>query len=57
MINKDVNMRTSLTLPKDLKCKLETLAEKERRSVNNLIVNALYTYVDDNLDSEHENRE
>ena len=42
MINKDVNIRTSLTLPKDLKSKLEVLAEKERRSVNNLIVNALY---------------
>lgn len=57
MINKDVNIRTSLTLPKDLKSKLEVLAEKERRNVNNLIVNALYTYVDDNLDFEHEKKE
>lgn len=46
MINKDVNMRTSLTIPKELKGKLEILAKEERRSVNNLIVNALYTYVD-----------
>lgn len=45
MINKDVNMRTSLTLPKELKSKLEVLAEKDRRSVNNLIVNALYIYM------------
>ncbi|MDU6985304.1 MAG: ribbon-helix-helix protein, CopG family [Terrisporobacter othiniensis] len=57
MINKDVNTRTSLTLPKDLKSKLEVLAEKERRSVNNLIVNALYSYVDDNLDFEHKKKE
>lgn len=57
MINKDVNIRTSLTLPKDLKSKLEVLAERERRSVNNLIVNALYSYVDDKLDFEHEKKE
>lgn len=44
MINKDANLRTSLTLPKDLKSKLKVLAERERRSVNNLIVNALYIY-------------
>lgn len=57
MINKDVNVRTSLTLPRDLKSKLEVLAKKERRSVNNLIVNALYSYVDDNLDFEYEKKE
>ena len=32
MINKDVNVRTSLTLPKDLKYKLEVLAKNEKRS-------------------------
>lgn len=57
MINKDVNMRTSLTIPKDLKSKLEDLAKKEHRSVNNLIVNALYSYVDDNLNSRNKNNE
>ncbi len=57
MINKDVNIRTSLTLPKDLKSKLEVLAEKERRSVNNLIVNVLYSYVDDNLVFENNKKE
>ena len=57
MINEDVNIRTSLTLSKDLKSKLEVLAEKERRSVNNLIVNALCSYVNDNLDFEHEKKE
>lgn len=57
MINKDANMRTSLTLPKDLKSKLKVLAERERRSVNNLIVNALYIYVDDKLDFEDKKKE
>lgn len=57
MINKDVNIRTSLTLPKDLKSKLEVLAENERRSVNNLIVNVLYSYVDDNLGFENNKKE
>lgn len=57
MINKDLNVRTSLTLPKDLKSKLEVLAKMERRSVNNLIVNALYSYVDDKLGFEHEKKE
>ena len=57
MINKDANIRTSLTLPKDLKSKLKILADKEHRSVNNLIVNALYTYVDDKLDFDHDKNE
>lgn len=57
MINKDTNIRTSLTLPKDLKSKLKVLADKEHRSVNNLIVNALYTYVDDKLDFDHDKNE
>ena len=49
MINKDVNIRTSLTIPKDLKCKLEVLAKNEKRSVNNLIVYALDRYVENEL--------
>ncbi|MGL5692694.1 MAG: ribbon-helix-helix protein, CopG family [Peptostreptococcaceae bacterium] len=50
-------MRTSLTIPKDLKGKLEVLAEKEHRSVNNLILNALYEYVNNNFNSMHETKE
>ena len=46
MINKDVNVRTSLTIPKDLKGKLELIAKSEKRSVNNLIVYALDRYVE-----------
>ena len=51
MINKEVNVRTSLTLPKDLKYKLEVLAKNEKRSVNNLIVYALDKYVQTETDS------
>lgn len=49
MINKEINMRTTLTIPKSLKSKLELLAKNENRSVNNLIVTVLYKYVNDEL--------
>lgn len=49
MINKEINMRTTLTIPKSLKSKLEVLAKNENRSVNNLIVTVLYKYVNDEL--------
>ncbi|MGL5651943.1 MAG: hypothetical protein ACRDDE_09305 [Paraclostridium sp.] len=49
MINKEINMRTTLTIPKSLKSKLELLAKNENRSVNNLIVTILYKYVNDEL--------
>ena len=51
MINKDVNVRTSLTIPKDLKYKLEVLAKNEKRNVNNLIIYALDKYVQTEIDS------
>ena len=51
MINKDVNVRTSLTIPKDLKYKLEVLAKNEKRSVNNLIIYALDKYVQTEIDN------
>ena len=51
MINKEVNVRTSLTLPKDLKYKLEILAKNEKRSVNNLIIYALDKYVQTEIDN------
>ena len=51
MINKDVNMRTSLTIPKELKNKLEILAKNEKRSVNNLIIYALDKYVNGKIDN------
>lgn len=49
MINKEINMRTTLTIPKSLKSKLELLAKDENRSVNNLIVTVLYKYVNEEL--------
>ncbi|MCU9814480.1 DNA-binding protein [Paraclostridium sp. AKS73] len=49
MINKEINMRTTLTIPKSLKSKLELLAKNENRSVNNLIVTVLYKYVNEEL--------
>ena len=55
MINKDVNIRTSLTIPKDLKWKLELIAKSEKRSVNNLIVYALDRYVEDELNNINNN--
>ena len=57
MINKDVNIRTSLTIPKDLKYKLEVLAKNERRSVNNLIIYALDKYVQSEIDNVQNNME
>lgn len=57
MINKDVNMRTSLTLPKELKDKLEILAQHEKRSINNLIVYALHKYVENELNNIHNKME
>jgi predicted HicB family RNase H-like nuclease len=49
VINKEINMRTTLTIPKSLKSKLELLAKNENRSVNNLIITVLYKYVNDEL--------
>ncbi len=45
MINKDVNIRTTLTIPKDLKSQLELLAKEDNRSVNNMIINILDKYI------------
>ncbi len=51
MINKEVNVRTSLTIPKNLKSKLEILAKDDHISVNNLIIKALDKYVKDEFDN------
>lgn len=57
MINKEINMRTSITIPKDLKTKLEILAKEDRRSVNNLIINVLDKYVETELNNMHNKME
>lgn len=49
MINKEFNMRTTLTIPKELKLQLEILAKEDNRSVNNLIVTILDNYVKKNI--------
>jgi len=57
MINKEINMRTTLTIPKDLKAQLEILAQEDRRSVNNLIINVLDKYVQTELNNMHNKME
>ena len=42
----DKNTRMPLTIPKILKADLEEIAEKENRSLNNLIVTVLKEYRD-----------
>jgi predicted HicB family RNase H-like nuclease len=57
MINKEVNVRTSLSIPKNLKSKLEILAKDDLISVNNLIIKALDKYVKDELNNMHNKME
>lgn len=40
------NTRTLITIPKELKAKLEEIAKKERRSFNNLVVSILEDYAE-----------
>lgn len=41
----DTNTRTNITIPKDLKAKLEKIAVKQNRSFNNLVITVLKDYV------------
>ena len=43
-ISKD-NTRTNITIPKELKTKLEQLASEQNRSFNNLVITILKDYV------------
>lgn len=45
MVSKD-NTRTLITLPKELKAKLEQQAKKESRSFSNLVLSVLKDYVE-----------
>lgn len=45
MIGED-KTRTLITIPKDLKVKLEELAKKDSRSFNNLVTKVLTNYVE-----------
>ena len=39
------NTRTNITIPKDLKTKLENIAKDQNRSFNNLIISVLKDFV------------
>lgn len=43
----DKNTRTNITIPKDLKTKLEEKAKEENRSFNNLVITILNKYIKD----------
>jgi len=38
------NTRTNITIPKELKLKLETIAKEQNRSFNNLVITILKNY-------------
>ena len=41
----DTTTRTNITIPKDLKAKLELIATEQNRSFNNLIITVLKEFV------------
>lgn len=43
------NTRTNITIPKDLKAKLEQLAREDGRSFNNLVIKILREYAENRL--------
>lgn len=45
-INTKLNTRINLTIPKELKIKLEVLSKKQNRSATNLIITILKEYID-----------
>lgn len=49
MINKELNTRTTITISKELKSKIEILAQEDNRSMNNMITTILDLYVKENL--------
>ena len=42
----DKNTRTLITIPKELKTKLEEIAKNQNRSFNNLVISILKDYID-----------
>lgn len=45
-INTELNTRLNLTIPKELKSKLKTIAKNQNRSTTNLIITILKDYID-----------
>ena len=56
MINKEINTRTTITISKDLKSKIETLAKNDNRSMNNMIITILDSYIKENFDFRYEEK-
>ena len=46
MAIKEDKTRTNITIPKELKSRLEELAKKENRSFNNLVITVLQKYAE-----------
>ncbi|MDY3368448.1 ribbon-helix-helix domain-containing protein [Zhenhengia yiwuensis] len=46
-INKNINTRITLTLPIDVKEKLDKLAKEDNRNTSNYILNALVKHIDE----------
>lgn len=46
MYNTETKTRTNITIEKDLKAQLEELAKEQNRSLNNLIIFILKSYVE-----------
>jgi predicted HicB family RNase H-like nuclease len=44
----DINTRTNITIPRDLKAQLEKIAKEQNRSLNNLIITILKDFVSNN---------
>ena len=51
MINKEVNTRTTITISKDMKSKIEALAKDDNRSMNNMIITILDSYIKENYEN------
>lgn len=43
----DLNTRTNITIPKELKKQLEDIAKEQNRSFNNLVITILKEFVSD----------
>lgn len=41
------NTRTNITMPKDLKAKLEKISKEKNRSFNNLVITILKDYIEE----------
>lgn len=52
MINNANDTNSSISIPKDLKIKLEIIAKSDRKSLDNLVISVLNNYVENEFDNE-----